>query len=263
MRLAALADTHGNLVALEAALADLEALGGADRIWVLGDLANYGPRPAECIQRLQGLPNVEIISGNGDRYLATGERSTVRLPVDEKRWATLADELMTREASFVWTLRQLEYKHFEFLASLRGELELHVPGYGWVIGYHGTPGDDESLIPPDMPADEALDFFMDREGRMGLGAHTHRPMDRDLGPWRLVNVGSVGLSLGTRRAEYALITFEGGTAHVDLRQVPYDVDAHIADMHARGCPFAAEVGTVLTEDREEMMPWNHRGQEGR
>lgn len=61
MRLAALADIHGNLVALEAALADLEALGGADRTWVLGDLANYGPRPVECIQRIQGLHNVEVI----------------------------------------------------------------------------------------------------------------------------------------------------------------------------------------------------------
>lgn len=187
----------------------------------------------------------------------------MRLPIDEKRWSALAEELLTREASFVWTLRQLDYAHFEFLGSLPGELELHVPGYGWVIGYHGTPGDDEGHIPPDMPEDEALDCFMDHEGRMGVGAHTHRPMDRDLGAWRVVNVGSVGLSLGDRRAWYALITFEAGTAHVELRQVEYDVDAHIQDMHARGCPFAAEIGAVLTETRSEMLPWNHHGQEGR
>lgn len=264
MRLAALADIHGNQLALEAALADLEAQGGADRIWVLGDLANYGPRPAECIQRVQGLPNVEIISGNGDRYLVTGERSRVR-PVDEARWAKYADELVNRESFFVWTLRQLDYGQYQFLASLPGELELHVPGYGWVVGYHGTPGDDEGLLPPDLPEDEALDFFMDREGRMGIGAHTHRPMDRDLGVWRLVNVGSVGLSLGDRRAWYALITFGDGAPRVDLRAVEYDLDAHIADMRTRGCPFADEVAGVLTESREAIMPWNQNqnGQEER
>jgi predicted phosphodiesterase len=262
MRLAVFADIHGNLLALEAVLADLEAHGGADKTWVLGDLANYGPRPVECIQRIQGLPNVEVISGNGDRYLTTGVRSAIQ-PVDEKRWPALADELTNREAFIVWTLRQLDYAHFQFLSSLPGELELHVPGYGWVLGYHGTPGDDEGLLPPDMSEDEALDFFMDREGRMGIGAHTHRPMDRDLGAWRLVNVASVGLSLGDRRAWYALITFEAGVAQVDLRPVEYDIDAHIADMHARGCPFAAEVAGVLTEHRDEMMPWNQNGQEGR
>src|SRR5262249_49786772 len=118
MRLAVFSDIHGNLVAFEAALADLEALGGADRIWILGDLAAYGPRPAECIRRVKELvgddenrpkdggshdtpsqngasrdekrPKVRAISGNTDRYLVTGQRMAEAPATDEQSFQSLA-----------------------------------------------------------------------------------------------------------------------------------------------------------------------------
>src|SRR5687768_3792500 len=88
MRLAVLSDIHGNLTALESVLEDLHAAGGADQVWVLGDLAAFGSRPVECIQRVQGLSetfgkdNVRVIRGNTDRYLVTGERPRTE-PVKE------------------------------------------------------------------------------------------------------------------------------------------------------------------------------------
>lgn len=43
MRLAAISDIHGNDVALSAVLEDLRRCGGADEIWVLGDIVALGP----------------------------------------------------------------------------------------------------------------------------------------------------------------------------------------------------------------------------
>ena len=49
MRLAVFSDIHGNLTALDAVLADLEALGGADHTWFLGDLAlSVRAPPSAC-----------------------------------------------------------------------------------------------------------------------------------------------------------------------------------------------------------------------
>jgi predicted phosphodiesterase len=248
MRLAVMADIHGNLHALEAVLADLDAAGGADRTWVLGDLCLYGSRPAECLRRIRDLPGVEAIMGNGDHYMVTGARLGYG-PVDEAGWATFSEELRQREAYLTWALDQLTFAEYSFLAGLRPELEMNAPGYGWVIGYHGKPGDEEGLICPDTPADEVLDSLLDRQGRMALGAHTHRAMDRELGRWRVVNPGSVGLSRGDRLAWYAIITFADGTADVQLRQVAYDLEAAIADMRARGCPFTDEIARILLGDR--------------
>jgi 3',5'-cyclic AMP phosphodiesterase CpdA len=53
-RLAILSDIHGNLVALEAAIADIEAH-SPDLIVHGGDLAVIGPRPAELIDRIHDL----------------------------------------------------------------------------------------------------------------------------------------------------------------------------------------------------------------
>ena len=52
MRIALLADIHGNDVALQSVLADIERRGGADAYWVLGDLAAIGHAPIKTLERL-------------------------------------------------------------------------------------------------------------------------------------------------------------------------------------------------------------------
>ncbi len=46
MQILLISDIHGNYRALAAVL---EAFAGADQIWCLGDIVEYGPRPAACI----------------------------------------------------------------------------------------------------------------------------------------------------------------------------------------------------------------------
>jgi|SRR5581483_4253859 predicted phosphodiesterase len=240
MRLAVLSDIHGNLLALEAVLNDLKAVGGADKTWILGDLCAFGPRPAECLQRIRDVPDVEVISGNTDRYLVTGQRSRVKVK-EEADWQKLPDALREREAGYAWTVARLSFADYEYLSKLHHELSLEAPGYGWVIGYHGAPGDDERLLRPDTPDDELLDQMLDREGRLGFGGHTHLPMDRDLGRWRVINVGSVGLPNDAPRACYALVTFTDGAANVELRRVEFDLDALEKDLRQQGHPQTTEL----------------------
>jgi predicted phosphodiesterase len=243
MRLAVLSDIHGNLLALETALADLKAAGGADKLWVLGDHMAFGPRPQECIQRLQSLvgewgeKHVSFIRGNTDRYLVTGIRSGSKPAENEEAFAKLADARRVWAARMEWALEHIAFAEYEWLAKLPGEVDLAIADYGYVIGYHGTPGDDEGFLFPDTPLEEADDALLDREGRLGIGGHIHVQMDRQLTHWRVINVGSVGMSFDKPGiVEYGLITFEDGETAVDLRAVPYDVESVIADLYARDFP---------------------------
>ena len=244
LRLAVLSDIHGNLVALEAALADLKQAGGAEKTWILGDLCAFGPRPVECLQMIRDMPNTKVISGNTDRYLVTGERPQHR-PKDEADWRTLPDALRQREADFAWTVAKLSFADYEYLSKLGHELSIEAPGYGWLIGYHGAPGDDERLIQPDTPAEEALDQMLDREGRLGFGGHTHQTMDRDLGMWRLINVGSVGMPQTMTHANYAIVTVDGGEANVDIRSVAYDLQGVAKDMQQQDHPMWPRVMEII------------------
>src|SRR5260370_13483680 len=69
MRVAVLADIHGNLPALEAVLFDIEAA-GVDVIVLNGDIAD-GPIPAQTLDRLEELGEQAIwVLGHTDRSLA-------------------------------------------------------------------------------------------------------------------------------------------------------------------------------------------------
>lgn len=236
MRLAVISDIHGNQLALEAVLRDLNAASDYDHIWVLGDLVAWGARPVETLNLIRGLQHAAVIFGNTDRRLVRGERNSSR-PKNAEHYDRWRESLRARDEIYNWTQSQLSYTDYEYLASLPGETDLHVPGYGWVIGYHGTPGHDEGLMWPDTPADVVLDHFLDREGRMGIGGHTHAPMDRDLGAWRVINPGSAGQAKGDRRASYAIITFAEGVAQVDFRLVAYDVQAAIDQWEQTGLQY--------------------------
>jgi len=52
MRIALLSDIDGNAIALDAVLADIAALGGADEYGGLGDLMALGPQPVTVLERL-------------------------------------------------------------------------------------------------------------------------------------------------------------------------------------------------------------------
>ena len=69
MRIAVIADIHGNILALEAVLADLARRGGADRVVNLGDCVSGPLWPRETMERLEelGWPTVR---GNHDRRVA-------------------------------------------------------------------------------------------------------------------------------------------------------------------------------------------------
>jgi predicted phosphodiesterase len=258
MRLAVLSDIHGNLAALEAVLADIQSSGEVDVTWCLGDIAAFGPRPAECIRRLKALAEADegkkfkVIGGNTDRYFVTGERPRQTPAKDAESFQKMLPEWQTFNAGIQWGLEHFAYEDYEFLAKVLGhELSKDIKGYGAVIGYHAIPGDDEARLTPETSEEEACDALLDREGRLGIGGHIHRQFDRNLGSWRIVNVGSVGMSLDKPGfAQWGLFTFENGTVSVDLRNVPYDVDALIADFYAVGYPGTGWTARYLQPEKK-------------
>ncbi|MCS7178631.1 MAG: metallophosphoesterase family protein [Anaerolineae bacterium] len=244
-RLAILSDTHGNLPALEAVLADIERQGQPDFYWVLGDLVAFFPWPRETLDRLRSLPNVSFLQGNTDRYLVTGRRplAPVRSPED---WARMPGFLEMRDGLFRWTVERLTWEDYLFLRDLPTRLAMDFPGYGRVMAVHAVPGDDETNILPDTPDEQILPHLSGLDARLLAYGHTHRPLDRQVGGVRLVNGGSVGLSLdGDPRAGYALLDFHGPECTVTLRRVAYDGERVVAELERVGHPARSWLTSML------------------
>jgi predicted phosphodiesterase len=249
IRLAVLSDVHGNLLALEAVLADIEAQGTPDTYVVLGDLAAFCPWPTETLARLRELPEVLFLQGNTDRYLVTGRRPQAPPAQSADDWAAMPAVLAERDANFCWTVERLSYDDYVFLRDLPTRLDLDVPGYGRLVAVHANALDDETSLPPDTPDERLCDYF-DLDARLALYGHTHRPVDRvvdgDGNCCRIVNDGSVGLPLdGDPRPAYVLLDFKGGECVVTIHRVDYDRQAVIAELERLQHPARMWVGGII------------------
>ena len=249
IRLAVLSDVHGNLMALEAVLADIKAQGAPDAIWVLGDLAAFCPWPSETLARLRALRNVAFLQGNTDRYLVTGQRPAFAVR-STKDWNAMPALLAGRDANFRWTIERISFADFEFLRDLPARLEMDVAGYGRVVAVHASAKDDETFLPPSVPDDKLLANFAGLDGRLALYGHTHRPLDRTVNSIRIINDGSVGLPMdGDPRPAYAVLDFENGQCNVALHRVAYDREPVIAKLEQVEHPAQVWVSGILKEAR--------------
>ncbi len=101
MRIAVLSDIHGNLLALDACLADLASQGGAEAIVAAGDLCLDGPKPKKVLQRLEEI-GAACVRGNTDRYIARSRlERNVRPPAERAQIAWTRNELGERWRSWL------------------------------------------------------------------------------------------------------------------------------------------------------------------
>ncbi len=232
MTLAVLADIHGNSLALEAALTDLDAVGGADYLLVLGDLAVFGPNPNGVLDLLRERTPIFYVRGNTDRYL-----------IEEKYPGTPGDQTWQAQvlASFPWTASQLGAAGLRFLTSLPSHQILCLDSEHTILAVHASPRSDEENIRPETPdaeLTEMLDGF--NSFNLLLCGHTHLVLDREVVGRRIINVGSVGLPFdGDPRASYVLVHLQpNGQYHVEFRRVAYDIEAVITQLTAVAHPTA-------------------------
>jgi len=73
MKIAVYSDIHGNCIAFEAMLSDLQQR-PADRLVCLRDAIQGGPQPAQVVARLTKMA-CPVVMGNADAWLLTGEDS--------------------------------------------------------------------------------------------------------------------------------------------------------------------------------------------
>jgi diadenosine tetraphosphatase ApaH/serine/threonine PP2A family protein phosphatase len=210
VRVAALYDVHGNLPALDAVLAEVDA----DLILVGGD-AVAGPWPSETLERLRGLGDcVRFICGNADRELTE--------PAKAPREGGPPAEVIE------WTRSRLSAEQLDFLARLPLTKTLDVGGLGTVLFCHATPRSDEELLTRISSDERWLEALTGVEERVVVCGHTHVQFERRIGDLRLVNAGSVGMPYEREPGAYWAVL--GPDVHLRCTESPQ------VDIAATGWP---------------------------
>jgi predicted phosphodiesterase len=224
MRVAVLADIHGNLPALEAVLREVD-VAGADAVVLPGDMT-IGPLQSETLDLLDSLGDKAIwVRGNCERNV---------VEVFDGRYQPTG---AAHEAGTIWAGQQLTRAQRDRLASLPLTASIEVDGLGPVLFCHATARSDEEIVLVDSPVEWFVEGFADVEEQTVVCGHTHMPFDRLAAGRRVINPGSVGMPYGPPGtvAYWALLGPD-----VSLRRTPYDLKRAAERMHTSAWPGTAE-----------------------
>ena len=230
MRVAVISDIHGNLAALEAVLAAIDA-SPPDELWCLGDLVGYGPRPNECCRTVAGHADL-CLAGNHDLVVLGS------LSIDD-----FAGEAA---AAARWTQDVLEPDAREFLTELRpsgrrDEVALfhgsaRDPVWEYVLSEEAAWWTLEATPAPLVLVGHShvpLAIGLDGDVLAGGVAPSETVVELDAGRW-LLNPGSVGQPRdGDPRAAYLLL--ETGQL-ATFRRVEYPIERTQAEIREHGLP---------------------------
>jgi len=221
--LAVISDIHGNLPALETVLKDIDQQ-GITEIICLGDVANFGPKPAECIERIATL-GCPTILGNTDDYLLNLRN------IEEHQRSENSPMIIDIER---WCSEQLSQKHKDSLNSYLPKLESSYKGLSCLY-YHASPKNHTDLIVATTSDDILEDYFSEYQDNLPtlcIGGHTHAQLLRRYLQSFVINPGSVGLpyektihkgDVNKSWAEYAIIDVIHSQPTISFRRIPYDI----------------------------------------
>jgi hypothetical protein len=225
MRIAILADIHGNLAAFEAAL-DHVARQHVDRLIIAGDIVIGAPDSAACWRLAQTL-GCPIVRGNHERYLAHYGR-----PEAPAEWAT------ERFAPVRWAAGQLEAAEIAALEALPPYLRLaELPD---LLVVHASLRADRDSIMPYTDDQQLAEMFPNLQERWVVRAHNHAGQVRLWDERTIITAGAVGLPLdGNPTAQYLLLDQHAGGWRIAHQSIPYDLDATLRRFRETGYLEAA------------------------
>jgi predicted phosphodiesterase len=220
MRIAVIADIHGNLPALQAVMDDI-ARRDADKAINLGDCVSGPLWPRETMDLLEALA-LPTVRGNHDRWVAKTPREEM-FPSD----AFAYDALLPRQHAWL------------------GALPAQSEAAEGVLGIHGTPLNDNQYLLEEvvdgqlaLSAGDAIDMRLGSlPSSVVLCAHSHLPrVVRAANGALIVNPGSVGCpayndptppaphvsEVGSPHARYAMLSTHTGGWNVELIAIEYD-----------------------------------------
>jgi putative phosphoesterase len=224
---AIITDIHGNVTAMQAALARIAEL-SIERIYCGGDLVGYGPHPNEVCALIQARA-IPTIYGNYDYAIARDEEDC------GCAYVTPHERELGQE-SVAWTLERTDHGAKEFMRELPFDLYFQV-GDVRVHLVHGSPRKVNEYLFADKPARlyERL-AAAEAAGVLAFG-HTHKPWVREFGAVPFVNCGSVGKPKdGDPRGAFAVLRPSGHSVEVTIERVAYDTAAVAEDVRSSGLP---------------------------
>lgn len=231
MKIAVLSDVHSNHFALEACLAEAEAR-GAEQYLFLGDYLSDCAYPEKTMAALYAWEknhDCRFLRGNREEYLLSHRAG------GEQHWGPGSES-----GSLYYTYQNLTEQDLDWISALPNRMTVELPGWPTLLCCHGSPQKTNGVIRPNVP--ETWDVLQDVSEEIVLHGHHHQQWDFFANGKRVINAGSVGVNKGTaRRACFLMLSCENGKVQVEHLQIPYNVQGAVDELYSSGLAEIAPV----------------------
>ena len=221
MKILAISDVHGNIVALNKVLESVPH----DAVIFSGDIVDYGPKPAESVEKIREV-SFKLVRGNHDNAAAFN----VDCHCSQKMHALSVE---TRK----YTRKVLSDEQLSFLKTLPLTESFELGGKRFFM-VHASRTDPlfQYLKPGETSKEKFVEEFGEIEADFVIYGHTHFPLVlKDVVKGIIINPGSVGQPRdGDPRASCALI--DTVSNDVQIIRVPYDIDLVAHQIKEAGLP---------------------------
>ena len=238
MRIAVIADIHGNLEALETVLNHTEKQ-SVDQIVVAGDVVIGLPHSLTCWEKVKGLECL-VIRGNHERYLFDLDS-----PNSPESWKT------ERYAPIHQAYQQFSK---EVIREIRA-----LPTYYRVddlLVVHASYRNDVDAVRATSSERELEEMFDGSSEPTIVRAHNHVWFNCNWNSRELYSIGSVGLPLnGDKEAQYGIAEKINGTWSLEKHHVPYDIQKAIKSFETTD--YFDTAGPVGKLFRQELITAKH------
>lgn len=221
MKYGVITDIHGNILALNAVLEELEKR-KVDKIICCGDIIGIGPRPEETVQRLKQEKDKLIgVRGNHEKYLFDGIPDNIH-----------GREIREEEIEFHrWTGNHISSDSKNFLRDLPSEQIIDDEGKKIYFAHYayGSNGKFKNHIRnPNVSQSEEL--FSKVGADVCLFGHTHdRTINKNKGKW-YINPGSLGCPKTTNNAYFGVLNIDKDKIDFEELEASYDKEAVVKEL---------------------------------
>jgi putative phosphoesterase len=231
---AVITDIHGNLPALQAALARIDEL-DITRIYCGGDLVGYGPHP-NGVCALIAERAIPTIYGNYDFAIARDLEDCGCAYVNHH-------DREIGQLSVDWTLAHTNQRSKDFMRELPFDVRFDLESKR-VRLVHGSPRKVNEYLFEDKPARTFERIAAGADCDVLVFGHTHQPWIHEYGGVLFVNSGSVGKPKdGDPRGGFAVLEAAGGEIAARVERFEYDAAYVAREVAASGLP--SEYGEKL------------------
>jgi predicted phosphodiesterase len=237
MRVAILADIHGNLPACEAVMDDIRRQ-TPDFIVAAGDLALRGAHPKETVDLLFDRCT-HLIIGNTDSYIAGNYLGGAYR--EREHWKT---DLLE------WTRNELGSERIAKLGNMPFSTRLSPRKGQDLFVCHANPRNLEESLEPTLDEMTVRRFLHNLDAAAVAFGHLHFPYRRRVGRVLIADVASAGIPRdGDLRPAWGLFTFTPKGWRVQIRRVRYPVRKATLALTERKVPGAPLLVHKMIEAR--------------